>query len=144
MDTNRTGLALEVQGRVKELSRIPYDNRSPSQSAPGRVDKLMLKGQWSSSKVLRLSEDPIPDVTGCSRQRKVLSSLRLKYPKGSMNDGHWEMTLDDAERNATLTLGATKLQSLREGIDDISRGKGDYAIGPDGGRYSQQCLWFWW
>ncbi len=106
---------------------------------------LMLKGQWPSSKVLRLSEAPVPDVTGYSRQRQVLSSLRLKYPKGSVADEHWDMALDGAALNATLTVGATKLKNLREGIDGISRSKGDYAIGPDDDRrWSQQCLWFWW
>jgi hypothetical protein len=42
---------------------------------------------------------------------------------------------------ATLDIGMTWLESLREGVVGISKGRGDYSIGH---REGGLPLWFWW
>ena len=61
----------------------------------------------------------------------------LVHSKPKHAADHWQLTTDDNQ--ITLEVGATRLDELRQGIENVRRGIGDYHIGTEG-----MELWFWW
>jgi hypothetical protein len=55
------------------------------------------------------------------------------------------MEWDLSRKNYTLSIGEEKLKELDNGISDIEKRHGDYAIGPVNEKHwDEMCLWFWW
>lgn len=70
--------------------------------------------------------------------------LKLRYLQDSASQDVWHIE-EVAESNVLLTLGVQHLNNLKEGIQGLMEGKGDYAIGTHelSENSISMCLWFW-
>ncbi len=84
----------------------------------------------------------VPNNQGGKARWESVEKLHLKFDPAKQ-DNHW--IVNPASDGLHIEIGRGKLESLRDGVRDITRGKGDYSIGPeDDSQYDEQCLWFWW
>ena len=75
-------------------------------------------------------------VPNCPAKCIPATHLDLQYHRNA-TDEHF--VIEDRERQLVIELGLSKLAEFERGIDDISRGEGDWAIHGEG-----RSLWFWW
>ena len=105
----------------------------------------MNNAQYPSTKVLKISKKEFIDTTGNSYKLSLLKTFKIKYRKGQVFDDYWRLEWDSNRKNYVLLIGKKMLEELDNGISDIERGHGDYAIGPsDDKKWDDMCLWFWW
>lgn len=100
---------------------------------------LMRDAQFTAKQTIALSsfvadERPAANFPG---RFKTYRQWHLVHSKQKHADYHWRLTADDEQ--VTLEVGTARLDELRQGIDNIRRGIGDYHIGTEG-----MELWFWW
>ncbi len=106
----------------------------------------MRDAPYSSARVITIS-DPTPDVLSVPnyvRGRDHWQSAHrwhLHYPKGRAEPDDWQLVFTGSELQ--LTAGETHLLALIKGVEDLSAGRGDYAISGDAAG-DHECLWFWW
>lgn len=71
------------------------------------------------------------------------AALEIKYLPGDEHSSQWKLSAEGGR--VTVALGHGKLMELRQGLQDVAKGEGDYAIGPaDKADWESMCLWFWW
>ena len=99
---------------------------------------IMRDAQYAAKRTVQLTRPGERELTsGCSARPRPATRLELSHSKPKMAPAHWCLAVEGAR--VTLELGAERLEELREGIQGIPSGNGDYCIGDDG-----QELWFWW
>jgi hypothetical protein len=74
-------------------------------------------------------------VTGDKSATISATKLVLDYHPDGAREGDWR--IQDAGGKVTISVGEKWLKALLAGVEAISRGEGDYAIGGD------PQLWFW-
>ena len=98
---------------------------------------LMENGLYSSKKELLLSQPEITATSYPGSKHKAAASLTIKYPKGRIDDDHWELCKNG--RDLILTIGLSKFEVLRKILFDMKNYNGDYCIKENG-----KPLWVWW
>ena len=99
--------------------------------------ELMKAARWPSQKAIVLAHPERTATCGPNdRPPKFAAKLCLKYAKDSGDDELWEFTVD--ESLVRLVLGRVYIDEFARAVDDMSQGRGDYAIGP------KRDLWIWW
>ena len=132
-------------GRSKHFEGLHLIADSVGCKSLRELFKLMNSAKWPSSKVLKISKKEFIDTTGSGYKLSLLQTFNIKYRKDQVPNDHWNMEWDSNKKNYTLSIGEKKLKELDNGISDIERGHGDYAIGPvDENEWDEMCLWFWW
>jgi hypothetical protein len=74
-------------------------------------------------------------VPNCRATCVPARRLELRYRRDVPQD-HW--SIEDLEGNLMIEMGLSKLAEFERGIDDISRGEGDWAI-----HGASRALWLW-
>ena len=121
---------------------------SPSCAALDRLFGLMATAKYSAQ--ARISIIPpteaqlrVPNNQGGRARWQSVDSLELKFDPDQPDDQLWSVEVD--KNMLSISMGRAKLHEHKAGIADISKGTGDYSIGPDNdAAYRAQCLWFWW
>ena len=132
-------------GRSKHYEGLHFTADSVACKSLKDLFHIMKVAKWPSTKVLRISKKEFIDTTGNNIRLSVIETLKLKYRKGLISGDHWHMEWDSNRKNYILTIGEEKLNEIDKGIVDITKGYGDYAIGPKNNKeWDQMCLWFWW
>jgi hypothetical protein len=109
-------------------------------------DKMVI-AKWSSFKDISISRPThkilkIPNNKNGKAKWRSPKTFRIKYAKHLVSNTHW--SLEIKEQSVNLVVGLHKLNEFREGIENVMRSQGDYAIGPDDGLcHNDLCLWFW-
>jgi hypothetical protein len=132
-------------GRSKHFEGLYATADSVGCKSLRELFKLMNNAQWPSSKILKISKNAFIDTTGSGYNLSLLNTLKIKFRKDQVPEDHWNMEWDSSRKNYTLSIGEKKFKELDNGISDIEKGHGDYAIGPvNEKRWDEMCLWFWW
>ncbi len=114
-----------------------------SHSLLALVDLLAEANDVSLHRTLRVSRatDSILRVPN-NRGARAISPSRWRLRLASAHDD-WHL-VEDGDR-LELTLGQTWIRALRDSVEAMQRGDGDFRIGPTlRGRSSRHALWFWW
>jgi len=74
-------------------------------------------------------------VPNCSDKSR--SPIKLVISYRSLDSEVWDFSEENGK--LVLSVGVKHLSKFKNGLVDISQGKGDYSIGNKG-----QELWFWW
>jgi hypothetical protein len=75
-------------------------------------------------------------VPNCSVACVPATFLDLRYLRDAQGD---HFVIEDQDGRLVIEMGLSKLAEFERGIDDVSRGEGDWAIHGAG-----RSLWFWW
>jgi hypothetical protein len=75
-------------------------------------------------------------VPNCSVTCVPATFLDLRYLLDAQGD---HFVIEDQDGRLVIEMGLSKLAEFERGIDDVSRGEGDWAIHGAG-----RSLWFWW
>lgn len=75
-------------------------------------------------------------VPNCPLKCIPATHLDLQYRMEAPDD---HFSIEDREGRLVVEMGHSKLAEFERGIDDISRGGGDWAVHGSG-----RSLWFWW
>ncbi len=75
-------------------------------------------------------------VPNCSVKCVPATRLELQYRRDAPDD---HFVIEDRDGRLVIEMGLSKLAEFERGIDDVSRGEGDWAIHGTG-----PSLWFWW
>ena len=100
---------------------------------------LMRDAQFTAKQTIALSScaaDELPAANFPGRF-KTYRQWNLVHSKPKHADDHWRVTADDEQ--ITLEVGTARLDELRQGLENVRQGIGDYHIGTEG-----MELWFWW
>ena len=92
-----------------------------------------------------VTSPPTEAVLGVPNNRHAVArpAARLRLVLDGDAPDRWRLEPRDGE--VVLTLGRERLAALRQGVDDVSHGRGDYAIGSVAKRAPKaERLWFWW
>lgn len=91
---------------------------------------LMNRGKEPSKKTLVLGKPERPPDFGGERPFFAARQVTIKYPKGAVNDDHWQ--LREAGPSLVLVIGRSRLEELRTAIAALQGGsRGDDAIGSE-------------
>ncbi len=99
---------------------------------------LMENGEWSGKKELHLTKPMKTPDHGGNFPFRSATQLTIKYPKDRVPEDHWQFT--ETDRKLLLEIGLARLQELRDAINDMKQGGGDYLIGDR----ENNPLWIWW
>ena len=108
-----------------------------------RIDRL-LKSRGPASETIAIAAATravlsVPNNPSGQRVRETASPERLTLTyQGSAGDPE-AFAIDADGPIATMHTGRAPLETLREGVADMSRGQGDWSMGS-----SEAELWFWW
>lgn len=115
---------------------------SGSDSLVELLDAFVADGR-SASRILRITK-PTPRLLSVPNNRhgganwEAPAKLRLSFTATS--EEHWSFPSDI--KPAQLTIGADWIKPLKEGVEGLILGRGDYAIGSSDDL--SLPLWFWW
>ena len=106
---------------------------------------LMIASPYSSERVLSVTPPTkqvlsVPNYWGPGPQTSL--GWSIKTAKGDASKDEWRMEF--VERKVRHTLGRVALADMIKGLEDISLGRGDYALPRNAKIQDDQCLWFWW
>lgn len=100
---------------------------------------LMRDAEFTAKQTITLTPftaDELPAANFPGRFR-AYRRWHLVHSKPKYADDYWRITADGEQ--VTLELGMARLDELRQGVENVRRGIGDYQIGTEG-----MELWFWW
>ncbi len=96
----------------------------------------MPAARWPAKKSIPLVADPdLTAATGCRATPRFAMALEIHFDSAH-DPALWR--LEERAGSVSLSLGADMLKALRQGVQDLVDGKGDYSIG------NNPSLWFWW
>ena len=81
------------------------------------------------------AERALTAATGCTATPRFARSLVAHFA-AVHEPGLWRF--QEGEGSVSLFLGVDMIKALRQGVQDLAAGKGDYSIGDN------PPLWFWW
>jgi hypothetical protein len=98
---------------------------------------IFLQSDTDARRTVRLTIPIEREVSVPNFNRKADPAEKLVLEIVAKENSLW--SLSGKGKKITLRVGRSHLLTLRDGIDGIEKGKGDYCIGEKG-----QELWFWW
>jgi hypothetical protein len=104
---------------------------------------LMNDSEWPSKKTISTelptkSQLKVPNNRGGLAKWKSKPKLTLNYKKGE-SDNYWLIT--ETDNGVVIQFGKAKFEELKNAINGIPKGVGDYAISdPE----DKNVLYFWW
>ena len=107
--------------------------------------RLMRDARYASKQIVTIS-DPTPRILRVPNYIRGVGQWRsaerwqLSYAKGRAEPGEWKLVFTGKELQ--LSVGETYLLKLIKGVEDVSRGIGDYSISGDDAGF-HECIWFW-
>ena len=98
---------------------------------------LLINSEIESKRTIVLSAPTKIDLLVPNCKAKAIPLKKLQISNNLSDADAW--LLKNEENKVILSLGCNMLNKLKNGIADISEGKGDYSIG-----IKNDCMWFWW
>jgi hypothetical protein len=98
---------------------------------------IFLQSDIDARRTVRLTMPTEKELRVPNYNKKADPAEKLLLEFVAKENSLWSLSCED--KKTTLRVGRTNLLNLRNGIEDIEKGKGDYCIGEKG-----QELWFWW
>lgn len=133
--------------RYRGASNYPGWNFSADQEGCASLREvldLMISSPYSSKAIIRIAR-PTASVLAAVKGPDHWSSateLQLSHPKFTVEASHWSLTSKDGQ--VAVTIGVSGLKEIREGVNDVSQGQGDWAAPNDDEEIEDsQLIYFW-